>query len=227
MTIALLSVSLAVVALLQSSGAYPTEVTNADLRLVATAPSRILVGDFLAVRTTWTARQRITEPVEYGLVEIDRGAGFQPHVEGLNGWTCPVSSRQLRPGQSLVTEHVVGLAARDAPVRLSAVEGMHTSVALAFDRPGLYRVKVRYDAAESNVLVVEVAAPADEGARLLEALRLRPAILSSYGVVDESLRAEGLELVRTYGRHRLLKPFLDRYEGRGADPVRRVDRIRD
>ena len=36
-----------------------TPLTNADLRLVATASPRVLVGEFVTVRTTWTARHRI------------------------------------------------------------------------------------------------------------------------------------------------------------------------
>jgi hypothetical protein len=135
-----------------------------------------------------------------------------------------VSNRQLREGRSIVTEHVVGLSARQGAMELDGVERMHASVGLAFDRPGLYRLKVRYDAAESNVLVIEAVAPKGEDARLLEALRTRPAILSRFRPVDEAIRADGLELVRAYGRHRLLKPFLDWLDGHRADAVRRVDR---
>lgn len=217
--------ALAIVSILQCTGSCATTLTNADLRLEATAtPRRILVGQFVTIRTTWTARHRIKEPIEYGWVEIDRGAGFHAHVEDLAGWTCPVSNRELRDGRSIVTEHVVGLSAREVRPELDGVERMHASVDLAFDRPGLYRLKVRYGAAESNVLVVEAVSPNAEDARLLDALRIRPGILSRYGPVDASIRAEGLDLVRAFGRHRLLKPFLDWMDGRRADAVRRVDR---
>lgn len=216
--------ALAIVSILQCTSSCGTPLTNADVRLVATAPSRILVGEFVTIRTTWTARHRIKEPVEYGWIEIDRGAGFQEHVEGLDGWSDSVSNRELREGRSIVTEHVVGLAGRSAPPQLDGAGRMHAFYALAFDRPGRYRLKVRYDSAESNVMVVEAVAPNGEDARLLETLRLRPAILSAEGPMEAPIRAEGQELVRVYGRHRLLKPFLDWLDGRRADAVRRVDR---
>jgi hypothetical protein len=200
--------SLALMSVLQSAVA----LTNADLRLVATAPSRVLVGEFVTVRTTWTIRRRIEapcDPTEQGLVEIDRGRGFEPHVEPLQGWQCVFRAPEpMAAGRRIHTEHLVGLESREAPPDLSGLDEINASLAFVFDRPGRYRLRVRYDEATSNVIAVDVAAPTGADAAVLDILRARPIVLSKLGQMDPGVFEEAEALVRRYGRHRYLEPFL-------------------
>ena len=77
-----------------------------------------------------------------------------------------------------------------------------------FDHPGLYRIRVRYDDAVSNVVEVEAVAPAGRDGELLDALRARPIVLTSWLRSSRYIRDEGAALVRRYGPHRLLRPYL-------------------
>lgn len=208
--------ALAITSILQCTSSCGTRLTTADLRLVASAtPQRILVGEFVTVRTTWTARREIPAPAaDGGWVEVDRGDGFVAHAEAFQGWTCVVEApHDWRRGRRQVTEHSVGLEERKAPPQLSGLDAANASAALVFDRPGRYRLRFRYDDATSNVIEIEAVAPAGDDARLLDTLRRRPIVLSWYARVEDPLRAEGMALVATYGRHRYLQPFLRQVEG--------------
>jgi hypothetical protein len=207
--------ALAITSMLQCTGSC-APLTNADLRLVATVtPQRILVGEFVTVRTTWTALREIPAPAtDGGWVEVDRGQGFVAHVEAFEGWLCVVEApRDWRRGRRLVTEHSIGLEQRTAALELSGLDAVNASAALVFERPGRYRVRFRYDEAVSNAIEIEAVAPAGDDARLLETLRRRPIVLSWYARVEEPVRAEGQALVATFGRHRYLQPFLRQVEG--------------
>ena len=203
----MLTLSLAHVALLQTA---PT-LTNADLRLVASGPSRVLAGEFVTVRTVWTARLR-TIPVTFGAewVEVDRGQGYEEHAEGGRPEVCPVSlPYQLRPGRRHVSEHLVGLEhVSDRTPELCCLEALNASVRFVFDRPGRYRVRVRYDDATSNAVEIEAVAPTGADAAVFEALRARPIVLTSMGHADPDVNAEAEALVRAFGPHRLLEPYI-------------------
>jgi hypothetical protein len=200
--------SLALMSVLQASA----PLTNADLRLVVTARSSVFVGEFVTVRTTWTARHRIErpcDPSEQGVVEIDRGRGFEPHVEALQGRQCVFRTpTTLAPGRSLRTEHLVGLESREAPAHLSGLAEVNASLAFVFDRPARYRLRVRYDEATSNIVEVRAAAPSGADAALLDILRGRPIVLTWFAAAEPEIDAEGQALVAVYGRHRFLQPYL-------------------
>jgi hypothetical protein len=192
------------------AAAETTPLTNADLRLVATARPRVMVGEFVTVRTTLTARHRIPLVVGAESVEVDAGRGFEPQGEGGDLYeqcvfSAPVSYAQ---GRSTVTEHQIGLEGRDTPVELSGLDQVNASVGFVFDHPGWYRIRVRYDDAVSNILDVEAVAPTGLDAELLDALRARPIVLTSVASVEPAIREEGAALVRLYGPHRLLRPYL-------------------
>jgi hypothetical protein len=199
--------SLALVTVLQAS----TPLTNADLRLVVAAPTRVLVGEFVRVRTTWTVLRRIEapcDPAEQGLVEIDRGGGFVPHFEAQQAIQCVFRAPEpMMPRQRMRTEHVVGLESREPPAGLSGLDEVNASLAFVFDRPGRYRVRARYDEATSNVVEVEAVTPVGAGLALLDALRARPIVLTVFASAEPEIQAEGEALVATYGRHPLLRPF--------------------
>ena len=106
-------------------------VTNADLRLVATARPRVMVGEFLPVRTTWTARARIPLVIGAEWIEVDAGRGFQPHAEADFIESCPVSAPvSSAAGRSVVTEHLIGFEAREASAALSGLEHANPSIVL-------------------------------------------------------------------------------------------------
>jgi hypothetical protein len=196
-----------------------TSLTNADLRLEATARPSVMVGEFLTVRTTWTARRRIPLFAGAETIEVDAGRGFEAHDEASDfylecGVAMPVSYAE---GHGTVTEHLIGLEGRDAAPELLGLDQANASVGFVFDHPGLYRIRVRYDDAVSNVLEVEAVAPAGRDAELLEALRARPIVLTSLASVEPLIRDEGAALVRRYGQHRLLRPYLRATRDPGAD----------
>src|SRR5689334_1081639 len=83
-----------------SDGGGPT---TADLRLEATARTRLTVGEFLTVRTVVTIRQRVKLCDRDVLIEIDAGHGFAGHAEAFEGWSC-VAVSDLPAGRSFVVE---------------------------------------------------------------------------------------------------------------------------
>ena len=91
-----------------------TPLTNADLRLEATARPSVMVGEFLTVRTTLTARHRIPFMAGGESVEVDAGRGFEPKGEGGElGVQCLFSAPEsYAAGRSIVTEHLIGLEER-------------------------------------------------------------------------------------------------------------------
>src|SRR5436190_1259378 len=140
-----------------------TPLTNADLRLETTARPSVTVGEFLTVRTTWTARHRIPLVVGGESVEVDAGRGFEPRAEGGElGVQCVFSAPEsYAAGRSTVTEHLIGLEERDVPAEpdLSGLDRINASVGFVFDHPGRYRVRVRYDDAVSDIVDVDAVAP--------------------------------------------------------------------
>lgn len=195
--------------------ADPSAATNADLRLVATAPTRLMVGQFLAVRTTVTARHRMKLCDRDVAIEIDAGHGFVEHVEAFQGWTCVFGANDLAPGRSFVAENVVGLEGRVAPPDLVGAASINASVGFVFDRPGLYRIRSRHGDALSNVVVVDVVMPSGMDAALLAALRDQPGILSRIGPSDDALLAEGRRLLAAFGPRPHLQPFVRAIHGPG------------
>jgi hypothetical protein len=184
--------------------------TNADLRLVATAKTRLMVGEFLTVSTTVMAKHRVRLCDRDVAIDVDDGHGFVEHAEAFGGIECVFGDLGLAPGHSFVAEQVVGLEALDPPATLSATDSLNASARFVFDRPGIYRVRSRHGDAVSNVIVVEAVVPKGEDARLLAALRQQPAVLSGIGVADDSLRAAGQQLLAEFGPRPLLQPFLRR-----------------
>ncbi len=200
----LLPLSLALTAVLQAAA----PLTNADLRLVATARPSVMVGEFVAVRTIWTARRRIPLVVGAESIEIDAGRGFRPHAEADFGETCPISVPvSYAAGRSTVTKQLVGFEERD-PGELSWLDQANASVGFVFGHPGRYRIRVRYDDALSNVVEVEAVAPTGRDAELLAAVRARPIVLTFFAAAEPAIRDEGAALVRRYGPHPLLQPYL-------------------
>ena len=198
-------ISLAVVAMLQAA----TPLTNADLRLVAAARPTVVVGEFVTVRTTWTARHRVPLVVGAEWIEVDAGRGFQPHAEADFIETCPIPAPvSYAAGRGTVTEHRIGFEGRAAPAALSGLEQANASVGFVFGRPGRYRIRVRYEDAVSNVVEVEAVAPTGRDAEVLAALQARPIVLTFFAAVEPAIRDEGAALVRRYGPHPLLRPYL-------------------
>jgi hypothetical protein len=190
--------------------------TSADLRLEATARTRLTVGEFLAVRTVVTARQRVTLCDRDVLIDIDAGHGFVAHAEAFEGWSCTTAS-DLAAGRSFVAETWVGLEALEPPSGSADwAAGLHGSARFVFDHPGIYRIRARNGDAVSNVIVVEAVPPAGEDARLLAALRERPAILSVYGAAEDLVRVEGERLLAAFGPRPLLQPFVRRTRPTGS-----------
>lgn len=181
--------------------------TNADLRLVATAPTRLMAGEFVVVRTTVTARHRVKLCDRDVAIEIDSGRGFVRHVEAFEPVVCVFGASDLAPGRSFVAESTVGLEAVEPPADLAGAASLNASARFAFDRPGLYRIRARHGDAASNVITIEAVAPRGEDARLLAALRDQPAILSGFGLADDALRAEGERLLAAFGPRPHLRPF--------------------
>ena len=198
--------SLALLALLQT----PAPLTNADLQLTLTVVKpRILVGEFTKVRAEWTARRQVSVLPGSEVVLVDDGTGFVEHAEAsrsentIAGVDLPLAVAQRR-----LTEHTIGLKPVAALAELSGLDEMHASVGLVFAHPGIYRVKLRYEEAESNVVQIEVVAPSGTDVSLLSLLRSRLALLTPAGSADETLQAEGDALVQTYGAHVYLAPFI-------------------
>jgi hypothetical protein len=210
-------ISLAVLALLQT----PAPLTNADLRLVLTAVKpRILVGEFTKVRAEWTALRQISVLAGSELVLVDAGTGFVEHAEASRSESTVASvDVPLAVGQRRLTEHTVGLKPVSAPAELSGLDEMNASVGLVFSQPGVYRVKLRYEEAESNVVEIEVTAPPPADETLLSALRSRLAILTPTGSADETLQAEGDALVQAFGAHVYLAPFIQTRYSSNARPT--------
>jgi hypothetical protein len=206
-------VAMALIAVLQAAA----PLTNADLRLAATAPTGLMVGEFLTVRTTVTARHRVRLCDRDVTIEIDAGQGFVEHVEAFAPIVCLFGGSDLGAGRSFVVESTVGLEAHQRPEGLDGLDALNASVRFAFARPGLYRIRARHSDAVSNVITVEAVAPRGEDARLLAALRQQPAILSGLGAADEGLRAEGYRLLAAFGPRAHLLPFVRRV----PDPARR------
>ena len=107
-----------------------------------------------------------------------------------------------------MTEHLIGFERRDTSAEMSGLEQANASVRFVFDHPGRYRVRVRYDDAVSNAVEVEAVAPTGRDAELLDAVRARPIVLTFFAAVEPAIRDEGAALVRRYGPHRLLQPYL-------------------
>jgi hypothetical protein len=204
-----MTVAFALVAVLQS----PAPLTNADLRLVATAPPGLMVGEFLAVRTTVTPRHRVQLCDRDVMIEIDTASGFVEHVEAFAPVVCLFGGTDLGAGRSVVVESTIGLAARQPPAGLDGIEAINASTRFAFGQAGLYRIRARHSDAVSNVIAVEAVAPRGEDARLLAALRQQPAILSGLGAADDGLRAEGYRLLAAFGPRAHLLPFVRRVPG--------------
>jgi len=205
------------VALEDGDAAVPT---NADLRLVATAPTSLMVGQFLTVRTTVTARHRVTLCDRDVAIEIDSGHGFVEHVEAFQAVICLFGGNDLGPGRSFVAENVVGLEALHPPAGLDGAAWFNASARFAFDRPGLYRIRARHGDAVSGEIIVEAVAPRGDDARLLAALRQQPAVLSGFGVADDDLRAEGERLLAAFGPRPHLQPFVRNIHPSGDDGSR-------
>ncbi|MEO5820137.1 MAG: hypothetical protein ABIT71_06490 [Vicinamibacteraceae bacterium] len=191
----------------------PPVATDADLRLVTTAPTRLMVGEFLTVRTTVTARHRVKLCDRDVAIDVDAGHGFVEHVEAFAAVVCMFGGSDLGPGRSFVVESTVGLEALDPPSDLSGAASINASARFAFDRPGLYRIRARHGDAVSGVIIVEAVAPSGEDARLLAALRQQPGVLSGFGVADDALRSEGRRLLVEFGTRPLLLPFIRHLQG--------------
>jgi hypothetical protein len=193
--------------------ADPPIVTNADLRLVATAPTRLMVGQFLTVRTTVTARYRVNLCDRDVAIEIDEDHGFVAHVEAFAPVVCMFGGSDLGPGRSFVVESTVGLEALDPPADLVGAASINASARFVFHRPGLYRVRARHGDAVSGVILVEAVAPRGEDARLLAELRQQPGVLSGLGVADDALRSKGQRLLAEFGPRPHLQPFVKHLQG--------------
>jgi hypothetical protein len=194
--------------LLAIHGSDGTGPTNADLRLESTARTRLTVGEFLAVRTVVTVRQHVRLCDRDVLIEVDTGRGFVGHAEAFEGWSCSAPS-DLAPGRSFVAETAVGLEALEPGTPSDDwVADLHASARLVFDHAGIYRIRARHGDAVSNVIVVEAVMPTGEDARLLAALRARPAILSFYAGAEELVRVQGERLLAEFGPRPLLQPFV-------------------
>jgi hypothetical protein len=224
MTIALLPVSLALVALLQPAR---TPLTRADLRLsLSPVKPRVLVGEFTKVTIEWRALRAVTIFPGGEIVAVDDGTGFRDHAEASEGEDCSVSSgTPLKRGQRHITERVLGLEPQEAPASLDGLERLSASLRFVFDRPGRYHVKAIYDDVESNVVEIEVVPATGRDAELLASLRSNLAILSSIGTADGTLVGQGEALIEAFGAHVYLAPFIrarwtgiDRwsYEGGGS-----------
>jgi hypothetical protein len=210
-----LRISVAIFALLQT----PALLTNADLQLSLTAvKARIVVGEFTKVRADWTALRQISVLPGSEELLVDDGSGFVEHAEASQSESTVVAvDLPLAVGQRRLTEHAVGLKPLTAPDELSGLDELHASVGLVFAQPGVYRVKLRYEEAESNIVEIEVVAPPAADEALLTALRSHPALLTPAGSADETLQAEGDALVQSYGGHVYLVPFIQR---RFSSPAR-------
>lgn len=187
--------------------------TNADLRLDATAPTTLMAGEFLTVRTTVTARHRVKLCERDVAIEIDSGRGFVQHVEAFQAVVCSFGANELAAGRSFVAESTVGLEALAPPAHLDGAASLNASARFAFDRPGLYRIRARHGDAVSNVITVEATAPRGDDARLVAALRRQPAVLSGVGVADDNLRSEGQRLLAEFGARPHLRPFVRLMQG--------------
>jgi hypothetical protein len=62
--------------------------------------------------------------------------------------------------------------------------------------------------ATSNVVEVDAVAPSGRDADVLPAVRARPIVLTFFARVEPAIRDEGAALVRRYGSHQLLRPYL-------------------
>jgi hypothetical protein len=204
--------SIAFLALLQA----PPVTTNEDLRLTLSAVKpRILVGEFTKVKAEWTALRQVSVLFGSEIVLIDAGSGFEPHAEASRSEATFLSTdTTLAIGERRLTEHTLGLRPVPADPNLSGLEELHASVGFVFDRPGIYRVKLRHEETESNAVEIEVVAPSGADAALLETLRPRLGLLTPTGGADETLIAEGDALVQAHGAHPYLVPFVQtRFDG--------------
>ena len=78
-----------------------TGLTTADVRLTATAKTRVSVGEFLAVRTIVTAKHRVRLCDRAVGVEVDAGAASRPTPRPSRaGRACSVGRISRRGGAS-------------------------------------------------------------------------------------------------------------------------------
>jgi hypothetical protein len=178
-------------------------VTNQDLRIqIEAAKSPIQVGEMTKVRARWT----VVRPVEIVVggedVLIDKGAGFQSHVEATEAkGTVVRSPTAFAAGDEITTDYRLGLEHRDiGNSTTSGMAGLSETVALLFNTPGIYRVKVVYEDAVSNVLEIKVVNPDTEAdAAAFGVVRREPALLSWYAGADEELFAHARAVLQERG----------------------------
>ena len=182
--------------------------SDAQLRITA-IKSRVLVGEFTKIKTEWLARRGIVAAFGAEQVQIDDGTGFREHLEGSGDGEVPGECAELPAGSRRLLEHTIGL--RSIPERLNQ------PVALVFDKPGTYRVKLTYDNVESNVIVIEAVTPSGRDAELFEAIQGDPLLLSRFVMTASPSRwARLTELVEKYGGHPYLVPMIG-YVYHGGD----------
>jgi hypothetical protein len=198
--------ALALLSLMQ----VPAPLGEADVRVtLSSVKSPILVGEFTKVRAEWVARRQIAVMFGAETILVDSGSGWVEHAEASlpEGTTLSLPT-PMAEGDRRITESVLGLVPREAPPESIGLERLNGSVGFLFDRPGTYRVKLRYEDVESNEVVIQVVAPTGTNEDLFTALSASPGVLASYGGADDDLVAQGDALFGTYGAHVYLMPFI-------------------
>jgi hypothetical protein len=178
-------------------------VTNQDLRIeIEAAKSPIQVGEMTKVRARWTVLRPLKLLVGAEQLLIDKGAGFKPHAEASEVEGTVVSVPILfSTGDPIVTDYRLGLEDRPfGPSMTLGATGLSETVGLLFDRPGLYRMKVVYGDATSNVLDISVVKPESEvDIAAYDSVRREPALLSWYVGADEELHARAVAVLEEQG----------------------------
>ncbi len=193
-------------ALVLASGLAALTSDDIQLRLTA-VKSQIFVGEATKVRLTWTA----VKPVEvlFGSEDVllDDGNGFRERLEATLGVSTSIAlPTPLEPGAKVTTEYVLGLEEIDAPQGLSGLEALNAGLRFAFPSPGRYRIKVRYENAESNEVEIQATTPTGRDAEILQGISQRPLALTWMVGTERELYEPADNLIATYGAH----PYLAR-----------------
>lgn len=128
-------------------------IEPSDLRLELIAQkSRLLLGEPTKVVLGWTALHSIEVVEGRETLLLDEGGGYRPYLEAVFSEKTTVRAAEtLVPGATKRTSYEVGVEESDGATR--------PSVRFAFPTPGIYRIKVQYEAVSSNEVVIEVRPP--------------------------------------------------------------------
>ena len=172
------------------------DLSGLRLSLTTTRPT-VLAGEATRVDVTWSATSPVTIAPDFlKIVYAAPGAEPVEWWEATDKIVCGIpASRNLGPGDSFVTSHVIAARGR---VDFSGLFSATSDLQLAFPTPGVYRVQARYSTIASNWLPIEVVRPAGEEVAAYEVVRANPWLVTPYVFLRQPVNFE--EVLRRHPR---------------------------